>query len=559
MVCILGVSFQITNAKQLKSGDFIYQIDANGKANIQSYKGKKKNVVIPKKIGGKVVYKIGQDCFKGSGITSVKGPKTITATGYGAFDDCKKLKTVQLPGLKKMKAFSFRNCEKLTKVVISKDTKAIDGDVFKGCKNLKSLGVKKLTLRSVQYSAFEGCENLEVEIAFSKDAKEVANSAFYNCQKMKIELNENITKIGAFAFANCKGLEKIYIPKGTIAFDYDGRFLDSLDQQFWNDCDQYVFHNLQKKGFLATPFIGCTNIKEIVIDDSVKELDFENQVLFNQDHTTVVMVLAGYDGDYSFLNKVDSIGPAAFSCVQEKEITLPENLKYIGDSVFHYANVEKVNWPKDQKIIPEGTFASSSIKIMEIPEGVEQARDYAFTNCSKLEKIVIPSTFTYFQADSEFTCFQEGCVKLENFEVAKDNPVFYVQEGVLFSSENGRKTLVCYPANKSGKTYTVPKDVYVRSYAFSDLQNLKTIKVPNDTVETSGMCWLLNCKNVKLYLPKKITNFATGGHSGDFPIFRLCKNCTAYVKKNSKAAKICKKYYKYGKEYKDMYHYKIVK
>lgn len=103
------------------SGDYEYTILDDGTAEITKYKGNKTGVVIPSKISGYSITRIGKFAFMGSkSLESVVIPESIEFIDYGAFTACTNLKSVTMndsDGLS-IERFAFYECPNLKSVTI---------------------------------------------------------------------------------------------------------------------------------------------------------------------------------------------------------------------------------------------------------------------------------------------------------------------------------------------------------------------------------------------------------------------------------------------------------
>jgi hypothetical protein len=80
--------------------------------------------------------------------------------------------------------------------------------------------------------------------------------------------------------------------------------------------------------------------------------------------------------------------------------------------------------------------------------------------------------------------------ELLSINVASANPNYKSVDGVLFSKDGG--TLVLYPTNKAGESFTIADDVTtVKSYAFGCLNNLKNLTL-SDSVTDVGQIGMVN-------------------------------------------------------------------
>ena len=119
-LCCLGV-----NAEDIKIGDAKYKIYPNGTAELKDYKKATGDVVIPETVAnpktGKEypVTSIGQNAFKGSLLTSIVIPSSVTSVGIGAFKECNLLVSAELPpSVTEIPMECFYGCMKLKDVEV---------------------------------------------------------------------------------------------------------------------------------------------------------------------------------------------------------------------------------------------------------------------------------------------------------------------------------------------------------------------------------------------------------------------------------------------------------
>ena len=91
--------------------------------------------------------------------------KSVTITGgdlfYGAFSDCDKLTTIELPeSTSYIPTEAFYSCSSLIQIEIPNGAFSIEKEAFRGCSNLKDVYIPDSIL-SIGESAFNGCTKLE--------------------------------------------------------------------------------------------------------------------------------------------------------------------------------------------------------------------------------------------------------------------------------------------------------------------------------------------------------------------------------------------------------------
>ena len=151
------------------------------------------------------------------------------------------------------------------------------------------------------------------------------------------------------------------------------------------------------------------------------------------------------------------------------------------------------------KIIGEKSFYKTSIKSIKIPEGVTEISYDAFTLCSKLENIELPSTLEAIRSNQrgrQMGTFY-GCLlpvikipasvsDLGNWnswprhtviEVDEKNKHYVNVDGVLFDKE--MTTLLHYPGSLKNESYTIPSTVkIIERFSFNSSENLRTVELP---------------------------------------------------------------------------------
>jgi len=178
---------------------------------------------------------------------------------------------------------------------------------------------------------------------------------------------------------------------------------------------------------------------------------------------------------------VTIIGDEAFSgCDSLTSVTIPSSVTIIGDEAFSWCTyLTSVTIPSSVTIIgDEAFFWCNSLTSVTIPPSVTIIGKRAFSLCHSLTSITIPSSVTII-GEGAFI----WCASLTDINVEAQNSAYMSIGGVLFDKSG--KTLMCYPAGKSG-SYTVPTSVTaIGGNAFFWSSHLANVTIPS-SVTTIG-------------------------------------------------------------------------
>lgn len=158
------------------------------------------------------------------------------------FENCTSLKTLSLPKLREVEQSIFS----------SSSIKTLD---LPNCKKINTLGFSKYD-DSEYMMEIASYVDSELESLNIPNCEILGDGAFLGCPKLKQLDLQNIKQIGKYAFRDCKGLEKIWIPStcktisetsGTVtSYPFNGCscviFTDAIGPQegwsnHWNYCD----------------------------------------------------------------------------------------------------------------------------------------------------------------------------------------------------------------------------------------------------------------------------------------------------------------------------------
>ena len=237
--------------------------------------------------------------------------------------------------------------------------KAIDDYAFSNCRSLTT-AVLPSTISSIGNDAFYYCREL-ASVNIPEGVTSIGAWAFYDCQKLtSVTLPSTLTSLGQRAFEDCSSLTQITIPKGVTSLE-DGVFDDCTNLQ-----NVTLPNTLTSIG--ARAFWYCSNLQSINIPD-----------------------------------KVTTIGYAAFSwCQKLTSITLPSKLKKIESSAFSCCKgLTSIVIPDDVRSIADNAFGATSLQSVTISKGVTYISPTAFQSCN-LSSVTVAEGNPVFDS-------REGC------------------------------------------------------------------------------------------------------------------------------------------------------
>lgn len=132
---------------------------------------------------------------------------------------------------------------------------------------------------------------------------------------------------------------------------------------------------------------------------------------------------------------------------------------------------------------------------VQLGNTVETIEAYAFRLCTSLTKIAIPDSVKKIEDDAF-----NGCAAMETITVGAGNQSYTAPESVLYTRD--MKTLVYYPAQRSGTSYEVPEGVTaIAGVSFCDASGLEKITLPK-TLKSIGYYAFEGCGFYEVELPE---------------------------------------------------------
>ncbi len=214
----------------------------------------------------------------------------------------------------------------------------------------------------------ENMNNIK-KLVVEEGVTSVGQNAFQSCSTLEsVELPKSLTTIVSGAFVNCTGLKKMTLQYVVTE--------DNMPKDNKNGC-----------------IYGCTAIETIQIANEASAVKCEDGIYYSKDGKELIFCLKSKKGDVTVPDSVESLranwrtGRAFEGCSLLESLVLPEKV------VKAEANV----WD-----------ACTNLRYIEF-KGIESVGNWAFSNCTALDQIVLSAGLTSYAETSvtpKLICFR---------------------------------------------------------------------------------------------------------------------------------------------------------
>ena len=210
---------------------------------------------LPSNVGGKPVRVIAGTAFRGTSLTSITIPNSVTSIGSSAFQYCSSLTSIVVAvdnpnyssigplllnkngteliagagasgdftipsSVTSIGLAAFASCTSLTSINIPDSVTSIGGSAFVGCSSLTSVTIPN-SVTSIGERAFQNCSGL-TSATIGNSVTSIGERAFYHCSSLtSITIPDSVTSIGGSAFKSCSSLVAITFEGAPPAFNLD--------------------------------------------------------------------------------------------------------------------------------------------------------------------------------------------------------------------------------------------------------------------------------------------------------------------------------------------------
>lgn len=383
---------------------------------------------------------------------------------------------------------AFSECNELASVTLPSTITTIQANAFRGCSSLTSITIPKSVV-SIAEVAFAECNSLT---AFTV---EQGNSSFcsvdgvlFDIQKKKLisypaakedasyTIPDGVELVSQFAFSMCNKLTNVIVSSGVRTIDWNA-FNGSTSLQSVN-----IQSGVITMG--SNVFKNCTNLTSVTIPPSVTDIGygvFDGTALYSDENN--------WDNGVLY---IDNCVIEAKSDVLSGTYTIKEGTRVITDNAFSdCSKLTDISIPSTVKSMGAGVFGNcSSLKSISIPEGVTALGSYIFSECGSLKNVTLPENL---ESISSYAFY--GCNSIEHINM----PLSVTSIGTsAFYNCSGLESIV------------IPYGVTtINSHTFYGCSNLKQVEIPSSVSSIAGSVFS-GCSSLEsLTIPSSVSSIGS--------------------------------------------------
>ncbi len=315
-------------------------------------------------------------------------------------------------------------------------------------------------LKNICVGAFAKCASLTSPVSFPKGLEYLGDYAFYECTELKggVTLPGSIGTVGEATFYNCRSMDgTLVLEEGITDIGFLAFGSSSSSTGFTSVS---LPSSLRRIGPYAFQF--CSNISTLTLPEGLEIISdgaFDHMTGITDEKFVIPSTVRTIGGDYdpnnggSFTDKNTGYGGHIFYDMGKNESFKAFE---VADGNQYFKAVDGVLYSADMTRMlayPRGREGS----IFEIPEGVTQLDEMAFSRACNLDEVVLPNSYVIDRSLPENILNQDAntlsaalyvYTSVKSVNVKPDNPNYISVDGLLYSKD--KKSLWYIPTRHSG-------------------------------------------------------------------------------------------------------------
>ncbi|ELP93557.1 hypothetical protein EIN_061220 [Entamoeba invadens IP1] len=180
---------------------------------------------------------------------------------------------------------------------------------------------------------------------------------------------------------------------------------------------------------------------------------------------------------------------------EEKPISIPKQITYLGDSIFIYNTMASINLPPYLRELGSKAFYKcENLLSITLPDTLTILRKFCFCDCKVLSEVVLPKYLKMLDNDCFYMCFKLKQITLP--------------DTIRFIGN------YCFIGCTSMTSVNIPKGIKVLpNFCFRGCSSLHDIKIPTNVVAIKENCFSL-CGLYTIEIPESVQQVGDNAFSG---------------------------------------------
>ncbi len=471
------------------------------------------------------IMRIGRQAFSNSKLlTEVTILDSATSIGEKAFSDCTSLTKINLPdGLMSISAGMVEGCTALREIVIPASVTSIGENAFEGCTSLTTiyfLGTE------AQWNAITKGQNWDQDTGSSLGGYKVC----FTSSGLEYTLNSDGETVTVSGIGSCTDTE-LTIPNIVPDGQYKGKKVTAIKDRAFEGNTSITSVTVLDRGVTTIgeyAFYNCTALTQVILPDSVTSMG--------------KYVFSGCTGlkDVKFGSGLTAIAEYAFSGSGITGIILADATNY-GANVF-YAGKDMTSvivLPTGLKTIEEGAFSDCRrLEIVILPFGsITGIGDSAFSDCTGLETMAFLGTQAQWNNTTKGNNWDKNA---GTATAAKTYTFICVPDGLTFTKYGAYMANVTGLSGFTGTTLFIPTIVPdgelagnsvagISADALKDQTTIKTVILPGRALLRIRSGAFANCTALEsINIPATVNNIEADAFAGCSKLVNITVDAANY-------------------------------